>query len=141
MISATVAWPARAVEKPFAWGHLAAHLEAGPWDERLGAAGEKSLLLCDSLGDSGLAAPNGLGYRGSATRTGGDGSRFCSLSSLICCRTSSLFFRSLDLSRFSLCSSRHLRLWDLLSPGGVFGIAGIDISPTRMFWFSLFDGS
>ena len=70
---------------PAAPGHLAAHLAAGPWDERVEDAGEKTLLLCDILGDSGLDAPYGLGYRGSATRIGGggDGSRFSSLSSLI----------------------------------------------------------
>merc|ERR1719322_219292 len=79
---------------PAAPGHLAAHLAAGPLSERVEDAGEKTLLLCDILGDSGLDAPYGLGYRGSATRIGGggDGSRFSSLSSLICCRISSFCF-------------------------------------------------
>ena len=59
-----------------------AHL-AYPTDERVEVDGEKSLLLCDILGDSGLAASNGLGYRGGTARGGGDGSWFCRLFSLI----------------------------------------------------------
>ena len=55
-----------------------AHL-AYPRDERVEVDGEKSLLLCDILGDSGLAASNGLGYRGGTARVGGDGSWFCRL--------------------------------------------------------------
>lgn len=106
-------------------------LLAYPRDERV-EAGEKSLLLCDILGDAGLAASNGLGYRGDPARGTGDGPRACCLICLICVISLSFLSCSLPFSRFSLCSSRHLRLWDLLNPGGVFGMT---------CWGFLIDGS